>query len=202
MCLAKPEETEMRLRLLAAFFALLLVAGACGHDSGDDTAEDTAAPETTEAVDDTAAEEADGDSEDSLLAGVPEVADATQDGQETVQEGGVHIFGPVEGDPDDIVADYEEALEANGWRIEGTGEDPTGQFGAGVQATAEDGRYLNFNVGGRGQAGSFGDLCVWPSEPADATCGADEDLQEDYDPSGPPPGVEGFIPDEVEGTDA
>jgi hypothetical protein len=105
------------------------------------------------------------------------------------------------------VTTYEAALTKNGWTIEGSGGDPSGELGAGVQATYEDGRYLSLNVGGPGEGTKFGDLCVWPSQPSDNNCqnddqnqGDNQDDNQDGDggDDGPPDEVRGFIPDEVE----
>ena len=213
---------------------LALVLAACGDD--DDTA-DTGPPEEVEeavqeevaeeavqeeAVEEEVAEEAadeagndagegGGESatdEAGLWANVPEVDDAVQRGEEQIQEGGVHAWGTIEGAPADIVEGYSAALEKNGWSIEGSGGDPSGELGAGVQASYEDGRYLSFNAGGPGEGTAFGDLCVWPQEPDDNNCQHDQDDQDDQDDGDDqddqdddgqmPEEVKGFIPDFAE----
>lgn len=197
----------MRVRFLAVPVVLVLLAGACGDDSGGEAAEDTAGPVSAEAVDDET------DSEASLLEGVPEIADATQEGQKSIGEGGVHIYGTIDrASSPDIVADYQLALEASGWFVTETGGSPDygGVSWGDVWATAEDGRYLNFNALGGEQTGkpTVGNLCVFPSFPEDTPCPGDDpgfvidqrDERDDHqdDNGGPPPGVEGFIPDEAE----
>lgn len=203
----------MKLRALLATIAIVaLVAAGCGDDDDDDAAPDTTAPaaeaaDTGEEVGDDTGEEEEAVEGDALLQDVPEVENATQVGEEDIQEGGVHIWGTVAAAPADAVAGYEAALEANGWTVEGSGGDPTGEFGAGVQATSADGRYLSLNIGGPGEGTAFGDLCVWPATPGDTNCPqadqqadeADEADEADDGDGGPPAGVEGFIPDEVEG---
>lgn len=167
-----------RIKMLAASLAVVATLGvavACGSDDGSDAetaAATTAAPATTEAAPATTAS-----AEDALFADVPEVPGGTQAGRESIQEGGVHVSGMVSGTPADTVAAYSTALGTNGWTIDGSGGDPTGELGAGVQATAADGRYLSLNLGADGGT-TFSDLCVWPTTPSDTDCGSDDDDQD------------------------
>lgn len=194
----------VRVVALASVAALVL-SGCSSDDAGDEVATETA--EATEATADNSSDDSEdgaADGEAALFASVPEVPNATQTGQEDIQEGGVHIYGTVTDAPAESVEAYSALLEKNDWTIEGSGGDPSGESGAGVQATHSDGRYLSYNVGGAGQGTSFGDLCLWPSKPDDTNCPQNQQNQQceqgDQGDSGggPPAGVEGFIPDEVE----
>jgi hypothetical protein len=204
--LTDPREIRgnMRLRAFIATLAVVgLVSAACGDDDDDDAAPDTTAPaaETAETGDDIAdtgddmAETGDDMAEgDALLQDVPRVETAKKVGEEDIQEGGVHIWGTVAAGPADALAsDYAAELPVNGWTIEGSGGDPTGQFSAGVQATSADGRYLSLNISGPVERPTFADLCVWPAKPDDTNC-PQADQQDDGDDGGPPAEM-GFIPD-------
>lgn len=185
-----------RHHLIAVGGIVVLALAGCSSDDDTDTTESPEAAATT-------AEAEPADPQAALFAAVPEVPNGTQTGQEDIQEGGVHIYGTVEDAPADSVDAYSALLEKNDWTVEGSGGDPSGEFGAGVQATHSDGRYLSYNVGGPGTGTSFGDLCVWPVKPGDTNCPQqDQDQQSQQQDNGgdagPPAGVEGFIPDEVE----
>lgn len=203
----------MKIRIaLCALAPLVLVAAACGGDDDDATpataaaeepaAEETAAEET--ATEDTAAEEpaAGGSATESpLWANVPEVPNATEANVRTIHEGGVQAYGTIEESRENIVPSYTAELEKNGWTVESSGGDPGGDFGGGVQATYEDGRYLSLGFGGPPDGTTFGQLCVWPTTPSDNNCPqADQDGDDGDDGGdlGPPEEVEGFIPDGVE----
>ena len=114
-----------------------------------------------------------------LLASVPEVANATYQATDTIQEGGRHFYYTSSAAPAGIVSDYQKALEAAGWEIlsSGGGGDPFGLFASGAGLTATDGtRHLKFGAGGpTGQ--SHIDACIWPTEPSDDDCGQDQDQQ-------------------------
>jgi hypothetical protein len=116
---------------------------------------------------------------EALLSGVPEVANATFQAEDAIQEGGRHFYYTSAGEPGDIVSDYGKALEAAGWEIvsSGGGGDPFGLFASGAGLTATDGtRYLKLGAGGpKGQVHI--DSCVWPTKPSDDDCGQPDDNQ-------------------------
>ena len=107
-----------------------------------------------------------------LLANVPEPEGVTYQATDSIQEGGLHGYYTSNSAPGEIVSTYQSALEGNGWAIESSGGDPSGQFGAGLTATFE-GRYLKMNAGGPGDM-TFIDICVWPAQPSDDNCGQNQ----------------------------
>ena len=102
-------------------------------------------------------------------AGIPEVPGAQFQATDNIHEGGVHNFYTSPNAPGEVVNNYQSKLQTEGWTILGSGGDPSGQFGGGLQASL-NGNYLSMNAGGPGGQ-SFIDVCLWPTQPGNTNCG-------------------------------
>ena len=69
-----------------------------------------------------------------------------------------------------IVTACDSGLRAAGWTVTSTGGGGYGQYGGGGGTATKGSVYGTFDVGSSG-SGSYLDVCVWPTRPADTNCG-------------------------------
>ena len=110
-----------------------------------------------------------------LFEGAPDPAGASKEGENKCNSGR-HKYYTQSTSGCDVVDDYRDVLNKNGWNttLLDSGCTPWGG-GAKMEAT-KGGRYLFMNAGGPSEFANI-DLCVWPSRPANTDC--DQDCDDD-----------------------
>ena len=97
-------------------------------------------------------------------SGTPAATDA-------IASGGTHTsYTFATTDYASIVTACDSGLRAAGWTVTSTGGGGYGQYGGGGGTATKGSVYGTFDVGSSG-SGSYLDVCVWPTRPADTNCG-------------------------------
>jgi hypothetical protein len=114
------------------------------------------------------------------FAGLPDPANSTRTSGRKAIEGppGVHVSFTTTTIPGEVISSFAAALTGAGWTVEGSGSDPQGVQGGGLQAS-NAGRYLNLQVfsdiderpaNAPGPPTTFLRYCVWPERPGNDGC--------------------------------
>jgi hypothetical protein len=163
--------SRQKYSLVAAAFAIGLVASACGSSSNSSTNSSAQAtsPATATSTQATSAVTA-----TQLQSLIPTPANTQRtDGPTSIPDNGIHLHFLVNGPATDVLDAYKTSLEAKGWAVTVVASGGWGPSGGATYTATQGDIYGVFNGGGGSTGTTDVGACAWPSKPANPDCGGD-----------------------------